>query len=528
MKSGTTKFFAPTLLAIALTSGLALSFAPEAVAADPAPAPLKIAEQRSTDLRLGAGGKAAFEPVEIRTPDAAFIKVHFERLSLPEGVMLEVASPDGREVYRYGNTQRDRYTVAKDLGQDGRLSFSAMSIGGPVAVLRLVGTPREPWNSGHGVVVTRYLEGYPEAMLGELQDANLLGGQVGTKSICGVDDKKAAACYASSDAAAFDRSRPVARMLSSGGSLCTAWRVGPDNRMFTNNHCINTAAAVAGAEFWFNYQLSSCGGAQGTVTKVAGDQMLRTDATLDYTLFTVKNFATISSFGYLGLDVRAATAGEGLFISGHPGGRLKELSVVDDRNGGGSCRVDSANVNGNGTNTDIGYYCDTEGGSSGSPVIARSTRKAIALHHFGGCLNSGAKFSLIWPQVSTHFGGVVPDGDDGGGTPAPRFENTSDYAINDNATVDSPVTVSGISGTVLSVRVEVAIVHTYQGDLKVDLVAPDGTLYNLHNRTGGSADNINKVYTVPVSELANGVWKLRVNDNAAQDVGKIDRWALQF
>lgn len=144
MKSGTTKFFAPTLLAIALTTGLALSFAPEAVAADPAPAPLKIAEQRSTDLRLGAGGKAAFEPVEIRTPDAAFIKVHFDRLSLPEGVMLEVASPDGREVYRYGNTQRDRYTVAKDLGQDGRLSFSAMSIGGPVAVLRLVGTPREP------------------------------------------------------------------------------------------------------------------------------------------------------------------------------------------------------------------------------------------------------------------------------------------------------------------------------------------------------------------------------------------------
>ena len=39
------------------------------------------------------------------------------------------------------------------------------------------------------------------------------------------------------------------------------------------------------------------------------------------------------------------------------------------------------------------------------------------------------------------------------------------------------------------------IVHTYIGDLKVDLVAPDGSLYNIHNRTGASTDNINKTYT---------------------------------
>ncbi|WP_159033619.1 proprotein convertase P-domain-containing protein, partial [Streptomyces sp. NRRL S-104] len=30
------------------------------------------------------------------------------------------------------------------------------------------------------------------------------------------------------------------------------------------------------------------------------------------------------------------------------------------------------------------------------------------------------------------------------------------------------------------------------------------------------------------SEVANGVWKLRVNDNANLDTGKIDSWALQF
>ena len=88
----------------------------------------------------------------------------------------------------------------------------------------------------------------------------------------------------------------------------------------------------------------------------------------------MKNFSTIASFGYLGLETRAATLNEEIMIAGHPGGRQKELSVVSDRDGGGRCRVNSASTSGNGSNTDIGYYCDTEGGSSGSPVIARSSR----------------------------------------------------------------------------------------------------------------------------------------------------------
>ncbi|HEY0661232.1 MAG TPA: proprotein convertase P-domain-containing protein [Lysobacter sp.] len=75
----------------------------------------------------------------------------------------------------------------------------------------------------------------------------------------------------------------------------------------------------------------------------------------------------------------------------------------------------------------------------------------------------------------------------------------------------------------------VAIVHTYQGDLKVDLVAPDGSLYNIHNRTGSSTDNINKTVTLNLStEALNGTWKLRVNDNAGGDVGKIDSWSVTF
>ncbi|MFJ8657759.1 S8 family serine peptidase [Streptomyces sp. NPDC093795] len=141
------------------------------------------------------------------------------------------------------------------------------------------------------------------------------------------------------------------------------------------------------------------------------------------------------------------------------------------------------------------------------------------------------------PNVVTNPGTGSPNRllyvGDGGTTPPPgkKFENTTDYAIADNATVESPVTVSGITGNAPSaLQVPVNIVHTYIGDLQVQLIAPDGSAYTLKAfGTGGSADNINTTYTVNASsEVANGTWKLRVTDNANADVGKIDTWALQF
>ncbi|MFJ6779283.1 S8 family peptidase [Streptomyces yangpuensis] len=110
------------------------------------------------------------------------------------------------------------------------------------------------------------------------------------------------------------------------------------------------------------------------------------------------------------------------------------------------------------------------------------------------------------------------------------FENTADVTIGDNTTVESPLTVSGVTGNApATLKVGVNIVHTYIGDLKVDLVAPDGSVYTVHNRSGSGTDNINQVYTVNASsEVANGTWKLRVNDNAGGDTGKIDSWNLTF
>ncbi|MDQ3402381.1 MAG: S8 family serine peptidase [Actinomycetota bacterium] len=106
--------------------------------------------------------------------------------------------------------------------------------------------------------------------------------------------------------------------------------------------------------------------------------------------------------------------------------------------------------------------------------------------------------------------------------------NGTDYPIADNATVESSVSVAGCPGNAsASASVNVNIVHTYVGDLVVSLIAPDGSAYVLHNKTGGSADNIVKTYPVNLSaETANGTWKLRVQDVEVNDTGKLDTWSL--
>ncbi|MGA5549955.1 M4 family metallopeptidase [Streptomyces pseudogriseolus] len=140
----------------------------------------------------------------------------------------------------------------------------------------------------------------------------------------------------------------------------------------------------------------------------------------------------------------------------------------------------------------------------------------------------GAEYKAVqdaWAAVNV---GARSGGPGGGGT---TFESSADVAVPDaGAAVTSPITVTGRTGNApANLQVSVDIVHTWSGDLVVDLVAPDGTSYRLRNRTGGSADDINETYTVNASsETANGTWQLRVQDVARYDTGYINGWSLTF
>ncbi|MFB7514140.1 M4 family metallopeptidase [Streptomyces sp. NPDC056144] len=139
--------------------------------------------------------------------------------------------------------------------------------------------------------------------------------------------------------------------------------------------------------------------------------------------------------------------------------------------------------------------------------------EALAVEHAWAAINVGSR----------------PGGNPPTGT---SFTNDTDVTIPDSpgAAVTSTVNVTGITGNAPSnLAVGVDIVHTYIGDLVVDLIAPDGSVYSLSNRAGGSADNIQQTYTVNASsEVANGAWKLRVQDKAGADTGYINQFKLTF
>ncbi|MCF0094500.1 S8 family serine peptidase [Micromonospora sp. NPDC049114] len=121
----------------------------------------------------------------------------------------------------------------------------------------------------------------------------------------------------------------------------------------------------------------------------------------------------------------------------------------------------------------------------------------------------------------------------GGTTPPPTGctgTNGTDVSIPDaGAAVTSSITIAGCGRNASSAStVAVNIVHTYRGDLVIDLLAPDGSAYRLKNSsTSDSADNVNTTYTANVSgEAADGTWRLQVRDTYSADTGYINSWTL--
>ncbi|MFH0242311.1 M4 family metallopeptidase [Streptomyces sp. HK10] len=161
--------------------------------------------------------------------------------------------------------------------------------------------------------------------------------------------------------------------------------------------------------------------------------------------------------------------------------------------------------------------------STTSYAGARTATLSAAADLFGTGSTQYDAVAHAWAAVNV---GSRPGGGGGGDV----FENTSDYQIPDPGTVESPISVTGLSGNAPStLKVDVDIVHTYRGDLVIDLIAPDGSSYRLKNSGWDSGDNVQETYTVDASsEAANGTWKLRVQDVYNYDSGYIDSWKLTF
>jgi V8-like Glu-specific endopeptidase len=317
-------------------------------------------------LPSSSGAGAILWSETIRLEDALFIRAHFSSFNLAAGDTLVVSRPDGGNSSQYhGRGPAGGWSLSVD-GDAMLLRVRAGSAGG---------------RAGYGFHVDSVVRG--EVSLS-------------VESICGDNGYENIACHPEANAA----QRPVARLnfVSNGASLlCTGWLVrgASASTMLTNQHCFADQAATNTVEARFNYQTASCGGgAMAGETRYLGGTWRRSNAALDYTIYTA-NGNPEATWGELIPSNQAPAIGQLIWVIQHPGGQPKKIGHWEDAAHTVRCDIETINVNlGNGANQ-TGYSCDTEGGSSGSPVVRAGTTIAVGLHHFGGCRNHATQMSAV-------------------------------------------------------------------------------------------------------------------------------------
>lgn len=106
---------------------------------------------------------------------------------------------------------------------------------------------------------------------------------------------------------------------------------------------------------------------------------------------------------------------------------------------------------------------------------------------------------------------------------------------NDATGIESKLAIAP-SGNLAKLVVSVNILHSWIGDLVVELRSPSGKTAILHNGTGGNQHDLVATFTSAdntalaalVGESIQGDWTLRVRDRAADDEGILKRWSLEF
>jgi hypothetical protein len=330
----------------------------------------------------------------IHYPNASYICPHFGRLELGEGDFVVVRSPDGSRSWRY-----ERYGVdGLGLDDDG---FWGIHIAGDTAVVELWAAGG---SGGFGYVIDRFARGFTP---GET------GAGSAPEAIIGADDSEWAPCYEVSEPTVYDKSRAVARLLINGSSLCTGWLVGNDGHMLTNNHCISTQGAASNTNYEFMAEGADCSTncwqlqCPGTIVTTSGT-LIQTSYDYDYALVQL-SVNPSSTYGFFTLRPTGGVIGERLYIPQHPSGWGKRIAVFSSEglDPDGWPFVVSKNYGGCGSRPgpDMGYRADTQGGSSGSPVVSYDDQQIIALHHCGSTsINTG----VLIEQVIADLGSNLP------------------------------------------------------------------------------------------------------------------------
>jgi subtilisin-like proprotein convertase family protein len=218
---------------------------------------------------------------------------------------------------------------------------------------------------------------------------------------------------------------------------------------------------------------------------------------------------------------------------------------------------------------DLRYTYDFDGdGTVDSRGSCRATHVYETPRRARSCRSATACVSDRRPdgEVCQRYQVCVEGGPDGPEGTRPPVQSTQTFAstnvpisILDVATVTSSNTVSGV-GSIDKVMVSFHLTHTFDADLDIVLIAPDGTAVELSTDNGGSADNygtscasrtsFDDAAAIAISAggapfngtfrpegnlaalngksgaAANGNWTLRITDDLGGDLGVLQCWSL--
>ena len=399
-----------SLLSLRLTAACAAAFLCLALTSAPAWArqkPTTIGEHVEVDLHTSHPYVGSGAPVpqltwsqEIHHSGATYIAVHFARFQLAPGDYAVVRSPDSTQLWRYEGLGKG------DRGLDPG-GFFAVHIKGDRAVVELFTAGLNLGASpAYGLHVDRYGRGFNPAEIvqfwldGVGEEMNLPEPPGWQESICTTDDTEEAKCYQASEPVAYDTARAVARLLLNGSAHCTGWLVGSAGHLMTNEHCITSQGQTDDIDFEFMAEGADCAtncasalACPGTI-EASGGTFVTDDADLDYALVipdtTVGGGTDLpATYGYMRLRESGAVLDERIYIVQHPAGWGKRFAMVssypDDVTLGGFTYATSLTETAcSGGANDVGYWADTQGGSSGSPVLGYSDHRVVALHHCRG------------------------------------------------------------------------------------------------------------------------------------------------
>jgi len=321
-------------------------------------------------------------------PGATYIAVHFVGFDLAPEDYLVVSSATGDQQY--------------ELSGRGKMqagTFWARHIKGDTVVLELIVTSP---TGGKGFDIDEYVAGWPRM----------------AKSVYPPDDRENAVCYRDSHPEEYDRGRAVVRLLTNGSAFCTGSLVSPYGHILTNNHCIFTPERALNTDFEFMAEAPECDTPNcpnchpGVV--FSGGTLIAQDPWLDYSLILLSEGDPASQFGYLEFDNRPAILRERIYVPQHSAGEAKEFAIYSSHpsDTGGVARIQSVTEDPciAGSHLEVGYYADTQPGSSGSPVLATSSHKIIALNHCQGDINMGVPVDLFFDELENHILGLTLPG----------------------------------------------------------------------------------------------------------------------